>query len=170
MGGAGPAAGCRGCYNDYVDKDGIDVPHRPLCPGDGDVVAISQSWTSWMESASYDDPVEDAHEGLRIAGLDGLLEEEDRKLRKESEKKKIPFEKKVFPGYVPVLENSPSFYKSSSFYAQKSSGVSPLRASTFNIGQGQRLHLNSQRLLLSVVALSFLEVCRLVFRPQICMS
>merc|ERR1719428_1697135 len=127
--GVGPAAHCRGCYNDYVDKDGIIVPQRRLCPGDE--VHLSQSWTSWMESAAYDDP-EDAHQGLRIAGLDGLLEEEDRKLRKESEKRKS---RMVFPGYVPVLENSPSFYRSSSFYAQKSSG---LRASTFNLGQGPK--------------------------------
>eukprot|EP00746_Dinoflagellata_sp_MGD_P147848 gnl/MRDRNA2_/MRDRNA2_80156_c2_seq1.p1 gnl/MRDRNA2_/MRDRNA2_80156_c2~~gnl/MRDRNA2_/MRDRNA2_80156_c2_seq1.p1 ORF type:complete len:174 (+),score=23.24 gnl/MRDRNA2_/MRDRNA2_80156_c2_seq1:77-598(+) len=128
--GAVPAAGCRGCYNDYVDRDGIIVPQRPLCPGDE--VNISESWTSWMESG-YEDP--DPKAGLRIAGLDGLLADEDRKLRKESERKRP----------VAALERSGSFYRSSSFYAQKSSGVSTLRASTFNIGQGPKAVPDQQR-------------------------
>merc|ERR1719235_3126390 len=90
-----------------------------------------------MES-DYDG--QDGQAGLRIAGLDGLLEEEDKKLRKESEKKRI--DNKQILGFgpaVPALERSGSFYRSSSFYAaQKQSGVSTLRASTFNVGQGPK--------------------------------
>merc|ERR1711904_531364 len=102
-------------YSDTVDQDGIVVHRRGLCNGNRD---ISQSWTSWMESSCDDEN----QEGLHFAGLDGLLADEDQKLRKESQRmrkapkkpKKEKKHEKVYETFV--LEDSPSFYRSGSFY------------------------------------------------------